>query len=731
MGWCSESKYQRIWRPVSIADANRYSVSWSRRNDARDRLDDLTFQYQKIAAESALSRNVLDSELKSRPQRGPLHTSYPSFPAARACLGLSAVSEFKAHAGKINTLLQSVVKLGPERIKGLDQNAIVQTSRFVAEAVANRLCIDQLYRIEGLGSVESYRLFAVATIDFRFTRLKEVILGACTLGDLIFGLVKSEQMRQRLHPLTCRILEALAPACKRYQVASVSCNDEELPTLGANLAKDLMEALVPFQPLQQTLKPGDIEPKAGRPQRGQNRIPIRKNKQITPDQDAASLPLAGTEDKVPPSIDEPGQWQLKPPAKKAKSSKITCEICGMQNPSHNKFCIVCGHQIEKDIKPSSSEDSDTKGTSQLEKDDDQTDERLSPPGRKSPEEAKALLMIQQAVRTIAQATARSQWDDPRVDQVAEALRNTLFLPGVIEEQLITQRHRIKAIGSEREGVIHEDVLSRCRDKQALSHLNQGAAPIEKKLRGFKWFGQRQKTLVDRLQDRGSLDPRRLYRISTSPLLHRRWRQRNVTDYKGWPFVVLAKDGSSSNTIHTTFAGKILVAAFLRIQKLAKIRLFAADYSSKSRAGYLVRWLYHPQKTPGRSSHLAVEAVASLPLKGEGGNEDVLSISYIMNEVLNFHRSNNQTVIVINITDGKFNSPIDEFRSMIKKLRADHKLTYSLVILGDTPVNVPEADHIVRVPSTELQDPHQIAERIAKHVNALVRNLRSKVRSRYG
>ncbi|GAF77088.1 unnamed protein product, partial [marine sediment metagenome] len=123
--------------------------------------------------------------------------------------------------------------------------------------------------------------------------------------------------------------------------------------------------------------------------------------------------------------------------------------------------------------------------------------------------------------------------------------------------------------------------------------------------------------------------------------------------------------------------------------------------------------------------------ASLPLKGQGGNEDVLSISYIMNEVLNFHRSNRQTVIVINMTDGKFNSPIDEFRSMIRKLRADHKLIYSLVVLGDTPVNVPEADHIVRVPSTELQNPHQIAERIAKHVNTLVRNLRSKARSRYG
>lgn len=730
MGWYNESKFQKTWRPVSISDVNRYSVSWSRRNEAKDKLDELTFEHQKTAAESALGRSISDSELKTKPQRGPLHTQYPAFPAARASLGLSAVSEFKAHAGKINMLLQTAVKLRPERIANFDPNAVAQTSRFVADAVANCLCIDQLYRIECLGSVESYRLFAAAMVDLRFTKLKDVILGACTLGDLIFGLVHCKKMRQRLHPLTCRILDAMAPACKRYQISTASCSAEQLPTIGARLAKSLIEALLPFMPLKQTIKPSNVSPKSKGAYGAQKRVPICKTKQIAQNQDALSLPLAGTDDIVPPSIDEPGQWRLKPSADKAKSGKTTCENCGAQNTLYNKFCIKCGHQIKKDMMPSSGENSDAQPASQLGRDDGQTDKCLSSPGHKSQEEAKVSLIIQQAVRTIAQATARSQWDDPRVDQVAEALRNTLFLPGVIEEQLTTQRHRVKAIGSDREGVIHEEALSRCRDKQAIRHLNQGSAPIEKKLRGFKWFGQRQITLVDRLQDRGSLDPRRLYRISTSPLLCRRWRRHNAIDYKGWPVVVLAKDGSSSNTVHTTFAGKILATAFLRIQKLARIRLFAADYSSDGR-GLLVRWLYNPKKAPGRSSHIAAEAVASLPLKGQGGNEDVLSISYILEEVLDFHHSNRQTIIVINVTDGKFNSPINEFRSMIRKLRADHKLTYSLVVLGDTPVHVQEADHIVRVLSTELQDPHQIAERIAKHVNSLVKNLRNKRRSRYG
>jgi len=317
-----------------------------------------------------------------------------------------------------------------------------------------------------------------------------------------------------------------------------------------------------------------------------------------------------------------------------------------------------------------------------------------------------------------------------VDQVTYTMRNALYSPGVIENQLAVQRRKVKVYGSGREGKIHEETLPRCHDRQALLKVEQGAITIEKKLNGYKWFGQRHETMFDRFQTRGGLDPRRLSRLAASALLRRYWKKRNVIDYGGRPLVVLAKDGSSSNTIHTTFAGKILAAAFLRIQNMAKIQLFVADYSSNSE-GPLVRWLYHPQKTPGQSCRQAAEAVASLPPKGQGSNEDVLSISHIMHEVLNLPFSSKQTVIVINVTDGKFNSPVNEFRAMICKLREDYRLTYSLVILGDASVDVPEANHTIRIPSIELQNPHQIAERIARHINILVRELRGKSRSSHG
>lgn len=703
MGWYGESKFRRTWRPVSIADANRYSVSWSRRNEATDKLDDLSFEHQRKAAESALGRRVLDSDLKTRPQRGPLHTQYPAFPAARACLGLSAVCEFKAHAGKSNAVLQAAVKLPPEMLAGLDPGGVAQASSFVVEAVANRLCIDQLYRADRLAAVESYRLFAAAMLDLRFRRLKDVILAATTLGDLLPGLIKRERMRQLIHPLTGRILDAMTEPCHRYEIGAKDCSPERLLSLGADLAKALMAALAPFLPLKQAAPPNapGLPDKVARELLqavgGPRRVPLRNRKEAAPSEDVLSKRLAGSEESVPPSIDQHLPWRLK-------------DELGKPNP----LAKGTGR---------------TEPSSQGSQGQQEAACRLHPPGPSSAAEVQVQAVLQRATSMIAQATGRAQWEDPRVDQVAQALRGTPYAPGVVEGELAMRRHKVTAYGSGREGGIREEALSRCRDEEALRQVRQGAAPIERRLRGYQWFGQRQEAMIRRLQTRGAIDPHRLHRFGTSSLLRRRWRRCDVTDYRGRPVVVLAKDGSSSNTLQTTFAGKIVAAAFLQVERLARIRLFAADYSSDG-GGPLVRWLYHPQKTPGRSSLQAADAVASLPPKGQGGNEDVLSLSHILHEVLGSPVACKQTVIVINVTDGKFNSPIGEFRSMVKKLREDYPLIYSLVILGHTPVDVPEADYIVRVSQTELGQPQQIAERIAAHVNTLVRHLRSKAGARH-
>jgi hypothetical protein len=333
-------------------------------------------------------------------------------------------------------------------------------------------------------------------------------------------------------------------------------------------------------------------------------------------------------------------------------------------------------------------------------------------------------IVQEALQTVSRATMGSSWQDPRVDQVAQALRESLFKPGVVEARLAVRRQLVKAYGAEREGGVAEEVPRRSRDAAAIARIAKEAKPIEKKIRRFRWFGEREDLWLDRFRCRGALDPRRLYRLGISELVYRKWNEGTVTDYRGHPTVVLAKDGSSSNTRATTLAGQILVTAFLRIQRIARITVVAADYSSGP-AGPLVRWLYHPTKTAVGPKE-AAEAVAGLPAEGVGSNEDVLSISHILRETFDA-LGPKQNMIFINLTDGKWNSPIDELRAMVRHVRDEFDLSYTVLVLGDHPVTLPEADHIVSVPEAELGQPVLIAERIAGHINKLVVSRRGRRR----
>jgi hypothetical protein len=38
-------------------------------------------------------------------------------------------------------------------------------------------------------------------VDLRFRQLKDLIMGAATLGDLLFGLIRRQPVRDQLHPL--------------------------------------------------------------------------------------------------------------------------------------------------------------------------------------------------------------------------------------------------------------------------------------------------------------------------------------------------------------------------------------------------------------------------------------------------------------------------------------------------------------------------------------------------
>jgi len=672
-------KFQRSWRPVSIADANRSSASWLRRLEAQDLLEEMSFEHQLAAAACALHRNARESELKAAPQRAPLYTQFPGFPAARACLGLTAIAEFNVHSGgPAHHWLRQALRPSAADAAAVDPAALARVTEFVVEAVGNRMCIDHLRRFGGISAVESFRLFACALLDLRFTRLKDVVVAACLLGDLVFALVQREEMSRRIHPLTLRIFAALSPPCSEYEDSAATCSAEYLPAAGTVLAAKLLNALMPFLPPkpQPAPAPAAKNPLTGLQPPGRSRT-VPRLQHFPLSAEALSTPVQGSDELVPPGIDDPPPLRVQGPRPQAAPGG---------------------------------------------------DEANRLPGQSAAQTAPNVqAIIQKAVQALAEATGRAPWDDPRVDQVADALRRAIFAPGLLHPELSARPRRVAAYGSAPAGVVREETLPRCRNREAVERIRKAAAPIEKKLRHLRWFGEREEPTLEHFHSRGGLDPRRLHALGASPLIYRRWAKQTITDYRGRPVVLLAKDGSSSNTLQTTFAGQTLAAAFIMIQRFARLRVVAADYSSG--ATPLVRWLYHPGKTPGSSPADAVEAVAALPPKGQGSNEDVLSLSHVLRETV-ATLGTSQVIHLINVTDGKFNSPLPAVRAMIKAMREQHRLTYSIIVLGDTPVNLPEADHVVRIPTAELNDSRLIADRVAKHVNLMVVSHRVKGRKNH-
>lgn len=688
----SSENYQKSWRPVSMADVNRDSVPWSRRMQAEQIFLEKTLEHQLAAAASALSRRVKESDCRAKPQKAPLYTQYPDYPAARACIGLTAIAEFNSYCDAAigKQWLPALTQLRELSRYDLDQAAFEQTARHVAEAVDNRVCIDHLMRFQHMSVVEAYRLFATAMLDLRFDRLRDLIFAACILGDLVYTLISRVEIREKLHPLTVKILTSLAPVCRRYEENIAECSPDQLPWEGEVLAQELMKALLPFLPAPpKVASPSPPRPQLSPEQRRQLRRNVKKVSMTRPGnplENLKDISVRGLDEVLPPSIVDENRLQRVMHSLKEENKISTPNISQQSAPEIQSLLSSTSATLKQ-------------ATDHGEWGDPR-----------------------------AQITHRGKWGDPRADEISNEIRRSLFKPGLVEQKLEITARKTKLFGCDQEGFVNEKVLARSNNVQVVEKIKNSAAAIEKQLKRFKWFGQKDKKTMQRYRYRGSLDPHRLCNLATSSLICRRWNNERVRDYHGRPLVVLAKDGSSSNTANTTFAGQILTAAFLRTRHLARIDVLAADYSSGNRHSPLVQWLYHPVKTSHSGPYGTVAPIASLAVKGQGGNFDVVSISYILQEALKV-RKPKQFVHVINITDGKFNNTVAEVRSMVQELREDHELTYSFVILGDFKVDIPEADFVITVPASELTKPLSIAERIAKHINSLV-NIRRYKKGRF-
>jgi hypothetical protein len=310
------------------------------------------------------------ADLKAKPQKGPLYTQYPGYPAARACIGHTAIAETLAQLQAGAPPPVDSATLGP-RAARVDPSALARTAQYVQEQVGYRQVLDHLTHFRNLTAAESYRLFACAMNDFSFPLLRDVICAAVNLGECLAGWVSRPAVRAQLHPLTVRVFDALTPVVAEYTAALNHCEAHELPARGAALQRALLTALLPLLP-PPAAPTDETHPATAAPQ-DVNRVPLAREGR--PLQISPADPLRG--------LDELGPRLIAPPA--------------------NPLALLCAR--------AGGGGTPVRG-------------RRRP--LRSPDAAAGL------GQSLSAATQDDAWGTPRTDAVSRTIQTSLFRPGVME-----------------------------------------------------------------------------------------------------------------------------------------------------------------------------------------------------------------------------------------------------------------------------------------------------------
>jgi hypothetical protein len=157
------------------------------------------------------------------------------------------------------------------------------------------------------------------------------------------------------------------------------------------------------------------------------------------------------------------------------------------------------------------------------------------------------------------------------------------------------------------------------------------------------------------------------------------------------------------------------------------------------AGPLIRWIYHPWKTPSLNQRDALRALPSLPQSGTGVQSDVLSISHMIEEAQRLARRGQ--VYLILITDCAWNVSFpevnqrgkDEVAGFFEMTRQDYgdRLNTTVVALGVPDLHHPGVcgleplfDKIIPVPDVNLTNPDAVAQQVGLYVAAVMQERRS-------
>ena len=528
-------------------------------------------------------------------QIGPCFSDYPATPAALAAIGLTGYLEHRAWRGKATLLRHRLAKTylddpaGRDGVKASPQ-LYAQLACDIVEAIEARLNLVELSHYPGCAVVEVYRLFAADCRDLSFRTVRDIARAVILYEDVLPAIEGAN-----VHPMTLEIAAdaraASAPYAKALEGDAATMNWLKI---GRDWARAICRSLVKYLP--------ETEPEED-PDQGRR----WRNQSLERDSDG--------EIRLPPLASPlPPEFRLSGP----EDTEIT-------DPRLRRRVARRRQRMEEAKETGEAQDPATS-------------------------------IIERLQTAIAAATNQARdWEDTRIDILVRALATTDFregpLSGAKEAGYVIDVPMPG--GKATQGELHDTFLEPSADPAAVGQLLADSAPIAQVLKRAVYPDRRQVPEDERLRTSGNLDGSRLPLAGLSEAIYKRHRIIEQKDRNGGAVLLIACDGSGSLSSRQMAMVKLVTAGLLRSSAATRVNLMAGLYHSgevgSGPSRPLIRWMYHPTKTPGLTPEDALRGLASLSGGGTGAQSDAVQLTFMFQEARKHARGRNIYWMVISDT----------------------------------------------------------------------------------
>jgi hypothetical protein len=255
--------HAKSWVANDIGNAFKRSAPTRIRLAAqREFYDEVRRVQWTVARASGVTRAEFRPRTKA--QLGPCYvTGYPSARvAAYAACGHTGFLELKAwtpHRALPPRLTAYTAAMLDGADPRFDADGFKHLVGLVADAVENRILVEELSRMPELRAVEVFRLFAASQQTLRFDTVAEIVDAVVLYGD-----VQPHWDRLALHPMTAMVLADLTKSSRPFLPVISAVAPDGLFDLGEAWVKALCKTMLPYLPPAPSVQ-------AERPERGRER----------------------------------------------------------------------------------------------------------------------------------------------------------------------------------------------------------------------------------------------------------------------------------------------------------------------------------------------------------------------------------------------------------------------------------------------------------------------------